>query len=318
MAGTFTHWMVAEEALDRHNRLSQKHPYFSTILGFNHFICLGAVGPDYPYLTELAGGFLKVHSWADRMHYENTGDFICYGVKNLVTLNGDAFKVCLAWLCGFTTHLVTDSFVHPVVKAIVGPYIFNSGEHRHCEMTQDSYIFHEIKGVELGYGDYVRLFKMCSDPNDKDKINSDLNYFWSETLKMSHPTASDRFDKINLDSWHEHFISRIDSAADPYPVFRHYADEKFLAYKKTKDITPEERQRFIDQVKLPGNKTGQFKKDAFDKAVNMVIDTWDLLFVDIKNNNPDGSTAYIKNWNLDTGVDKIRHIFGHKKGRTPV
>ena len=75
MAGTFTHWMVVEEALDKYNTLPQKSPYFSTILGLNHFVCLGAVGPDYPYLTELLGSYFKVHSWADRMHYENTGEF---------------------------------------------------------------------------------------------------------------------------------------------------------------------------------------------------------------------------------------------------
>jgi hypothetical protein len=182
MAGTFTHWMVVEEALDKYNRLPQKHPYFSAILERNHFVCLGAVGPDYPYLTELLSGFLKVHSWADRMHYENTGEFVRHGLKNLLSLKGDGFNVCLAWLCGFTTHLVTDSVIHPVVQAIVGPYIFNSGEHRHCELTQDSYIFHEIKGVELGYADYVGLFKMCSDLNDKDKIHPALGGFWAETL----------------------------------------------------------------------------------------------------------------------------------------
>jgi hypothetical protein len=127
MAGTFTHWMVVEEVLDRNNGLPQKHPYFSTILGLNHFVCLGAVGPDYPYLTELLANYLKIHSWADRMHYENSGDFVRNGIKNLLALEGDAFNTCLAWLCGFATHLVTDSVIHPVVQAIVGPYIFKSG-----------------------------------------------------------------------------------------------------------------------------------------------------------------------------------------------
>ena len=49
MAGTFTHWMVVEESLDRLNKLPVKHHYFPTILGNNHFVMLGAVGPDYPY-----------------------------------------------------------------------------------------------------------------------------------------------------------------------------------------------------------------------------------------------------------------------------
>ncbi|MGO9138757.1 MAG: zinc dependent phospholipase C family protein [Syntrophales bacterium] len=309
MAGTFTHWMVAEEALDKYEHLPEKHPYFSTILERNHFICLGAVGPDYPYLTELLSGFLKEHSWADRMHYENTGEFIRHGIRNLLDINGDAFNVCLAWLCGFTTHLVTDSVIHPVVQAIVGPYIFNSEEHRHCELTQDSYIFHDIKGVEIGYADYVGLFKMCSAPDDENKIHPDLGRLWAETLKATHPTATKWFDKVDPDSWHEHFLSKISSATDPMPIFRHFAEEKDLAYKKTNEITDEENQCFINQVKLPGDKTGEFKKDAFAKAVDAVIGAWSRLFVDIENKNPDGPAAYLKNWNLDTGVNEDQAYF---------
>jgi hypothetical protein len=306
MAGTFTHWMVVEEALDTYNALPQRSPYFSTILSLNHFVCLGAVGPDYPYLTEILGNYLKIHSWADRMHYENTGEFVRCGVRNLQSLNGDAFTFCLAWLCGFATHLVTDSVIHPVVNAIVGPYVFNKTDHRHCELTQDSYIFHEVKGIELNYAQYIGLFSMCSDPRDPNKINPYLGTFWTETLKASHPAAIQHFDKIDPDTWHRNFLSRIGSAAGPVPVFRHFEEEANLAYKKTTDITPEERQRFIDQVKLPGNKTGAFKTDAFNKAVSAVVDTWSRLFVDIKNGNPNGPVAYIRNWNLDTGINEDR------------
>ncbi len=309
MAGTFTHWMVAEEALDRYEKFQQKHHYFSTILGLNHFVCLGAVGPDYPYLTELLLKFLNEHSWANRMHYENTGDFIRNGIKNLPDVGAEGFDVCLAWLCGFATHLVTDSVIHPVVQAIVGPYIFNSGEHRHCELTQDSYIFHEVKGIELEYAEYVKLFKMCSDQRNKDKINPDLGQFWTKTLEASHPTAGKWFDRIDPDSWHQHFLSRIDSASDPAPVFRHFAEEQDLAYKKTTEITPGDMQRFVEVIRLPGNKTGEFKKDAFEKAINTVINTWGRLFVDIEGKNPDGPIDYIKNWNLDTGVDEDKQYF---------
>jgi hypothetical protein len=309
MAGTFTHWMVVEEALDRYNRLPKKSPYFSTILGLNHFVCLGAVGPDYPYLTELLGNYLKIHSWADRMHYENTGEFVRQGIRRLLALNGTAFNICLAWLCGFATHLVTDSVIHPVVQAIVGPYIFNKTEHRHCELTQDTYIFHEIKGIELNYAQYAGLFRMGTDPGDPGKINSYLGIFWAENLKASHPAATDHFDTIDPDAWHKNFLSTISSAAAPAPIFRHFGEEANLVYKRTNELTPEERRRFIDQVKLPGNRTGAFKTDAFSKAVSAVIDTWDHLFADIKNNNPDGSAVYIRNWNLDTGVNEDRQDF---------
>lgn len=310
MAGTFTHWMVVEEALDGYNKLPQKHPYFPTILGLNHFVCLGAVGPDYPYLTDLLDGFLKIHSWADRMHYESSGEFVRNGIRYLPSKGAEGFNVCLAWLCGFATHLTTDSVIHPVVQAIVGPYIFNSVEHRHCELTQDSYIFHEIKGIELEYAEYVRLFKMCSDPANPDKINPYLRNLWTETLKASHRGATtQQLDNIDPDSWHKNFVSRINSASDPVPVFRHFAEEENLAYKKTTELTPEERKRFIEEINLPGNKTGEFKKDAFYKAVDTVIQTWGRLFVDIENNTSTGTNIYIKNWNLDTGVNEDKQDF---------
>jgi len=308
MAGTFTHWMVAEEALGKYDRLSQKHHYFPTILFRKHFVCVGASGPDYPYLTDI---LLGKHSWADRMHYENTGDFICNGIRNLHGLNGEAFNTCLAWLCGFATHLVTDSVIHPVVQAIVGPYIFNQTDHRHCELTQDTFIFHEIKGLEIEYATYADLFRMCSDPpNASDKINANLKEFWFKTLKDTHPGATDKqVSNIDPDSWHKNFLSRISSAEDPIAIFRPIAEDEKLAYKKTAEITSGEWQRFVKQVNLPGKKTGEFKKNAFDYTVNKVIETWDRLFVDIENDNPDGPALYIKNWNLDTGVNEDNPYF---------
>lgn len=144
---------------------------------------------------------------------------------------------------------------------------------------------------------------MCSDPNDVDKIYPALYGFWAETLKASHPAATQWFDKIDPDSWHAHFLSRIGSAAEPIPVFRHIEEDLKLCYKKTNEITPEEWQLFVNQVNLPGNKKGEFKKDAFDKAVAAVVNTWGgHLFVDIENNKPDGPSTYIRNWDLDTGV----------------
>lgn len=312
MAGTFTHWMIVEEALDMYNRLpvSDKHRYSPIILGNNHFVTLGAVGPDYPYLSELANNLLKLHSWADRMHYENTGEFIKYGIANLLKLNKQDFEICLSWLCGYVAHLLADSIIHPVVNAVVGPYIFNSSEHRHCEMIQDSFIFQEVKGVELRYADYVDLIKMCSDIKDEERINSAIRDFWTETLRMSYPRGKEKFDKINPDDWHENFLSKISMVADlPIPVFRHLGEEKALVYKKSVDIDINEQRRFIDEIKLPGDKIGKFNEDAFGKAVGKVIEVWQKLLIDIEQKNLENCMSYIKNWNLDTGVNEDEIYF---------
>lgn len=310
MAGTFTHWMVVEEALDRYYKLPTKHKYFSVLLTNSHFATLGAVAPDYPYLSELAKNFLKHHSWADRMHYENMGEFIRIGIKNLSLLQKADFDVCLPWFCGYVTHMLADSIIHPVVNAIVGPYIFNSDEHRHCEMIQDSFIFQRVKGVEISYADYVALMLLCSEStNKKEKIHPAVGSYWTTTLKMSHPGGKDYFNTIEPDDWHEHFISTISTVADPLPVFRHVGEKANLVYKKTSNITIEERKKFISDVKLPGNKTGKFKEDAFDKTVATVLEVWQKLFADIEEKNADNSATYLKNWNFDTGVDEDKIYF---------
>jgi len=339
LAGTFTHWMIVEEALDKFNKLPDKHPYFPVILGNSHFVTLGAIGPDYPYLSELKNNLLKLHSWADRMHYENAGEFIKYGIANLIKLKEQNrqqdFEICLSWLCGYVTHLLADSIIHPVVNAIVGPYLFNSGEHRHCEMIQDTFIFHDVKKVELRYAapdddGYVGLIKMCSDLEDEDKINPAIRSFWAESLKMSHPGGKEKFDSIDPDDWHENFLSMINKAAEPLPVFRHVGQKRGLkynishmglikglghtirhmgqkinlVYKKRNEITQDEGGKFFEAINLPGNKIGRFKDDAFNKAVEKVIEVWQKLFVDIEQTNPENCASYIKNWNLDTGVDE--------------
>jgi hypothetical protein len=313
MAGTFTHWMIVEEALDKFNRLPDKHPYFPIILGNSHFVTLGAVGPDYPYLSELANNLLKLHSWADRMHYENTGEFIKHGISNLIKLkeqnNQQDFEVCLSWLCGYVTHLLADSIIHPVVNTTVGLYLFNSGEHRHCEMIHDTFIFYELKKVELRYADYVDLIKMCSDTENKYLINPAIKDFWTETLKISHPGGKNKFDKIDPDDWHENYLSIISMVSDSTPIFRHIGEVKHLFYKKVSDITVEEWKRFIDEIKLPGNKVGRFKEEVFNKAVEKVINVWQKLFIDIEQKNPDNCRSYIKNWNLGTGVDEDKLYF---------
>jgi len=309
--------MVVEEALATIDRLpdNEKHEYFSKILFNSHFVSLGAVGPDYPYLYEVIKEIIKVkhHSWADRMHYENIDRFVVNGIQNLQKLpESDLpqsdFNICLSWFCGFVTHLIVDTVIHPVVNAIVGPYIFNSDEHRHCEMTQDSFIFMKTKKCEIYYsapGDdgYLGILKMCHDPDDKDHLHPAVRNFWTSTLKMSHPGGVNHFDTIVPDEWHRSFISTIGSSSKPPYLFRHMEEDLHISYEETSDILAEDRRRFIDEIALPGDNVGKFKENAFDNAVAKVIYTWTHLFGDIKNNKSGNSLPYIKNWNLDLGVD---------------
>lgn len=246
MAGAFTHWMVIEEAVDK-----LPDGDYSTILEEKiNFVRIGAVGPDYPYMSELAGNFFKIHSWADRMHYENTLVFVKNGLSALFTLDrsGEMFKICLSWLCGYVSHLLTDAIIHPVVNANVGgTYIFTAHDHRICEMTQDAWIFFEQKGVDLSNAAYIKLLGDCSDPGDKDRIHPAIRSFWPAILKNAHPGGAAYFYKIDPDKWHEAYLSKLGTASDPIPFFRHIGEEEHLVYKTRSEIanTTEEKKMSV-------------------------------------------------------------------------
>ena len=47
--------------------------------------------------------------------------------------------------------------------------------------------------------------------------------------------------------------------------------------------------------------------------MSLTVDTWLHLFEDIERGNPEGVAAYIKDWNLDTGVDESQIDLWQKK-----
>ena len=75
------------------------------------------------------------------MHYERTGDMVKAGIEFIRGLSGEEKRKALAWLFGYTAHVITDATIHPVVELKVGPYAENKTDHRICEMNQDAYIF---------------------------------------------------------------------------------------------------------------------------------------------------------------------------------
>jgi len=305
MAGAYTHWMIIEEAIT-----SLPDGDFSIILGEKkNFVRIGAVGPDYPYLSELEGKWFKIHSWADRMHYENSLEFVKNGLLGLQSVNYDSekFKICMSWLCGYVSHLLTDAIIHPVVNANVGgTYIFTAHDHIICEMTQDAKIFHEIKGIDLSNAEYVRVLTDCSDPADSNRIHEAIRDFWPGILKATHPGAEKYFDKIDPDKWHRAYLSKLGMASDPIPLFRHVCEEESLAYKTNDELKgTEEEGKYFFEIKLPKRKApGKFREDAFNKAVDKVVEVWQEIFVDIKDKDISHCSNYLGNWNLDTGLDE--------------
>jgi hypothetical protein len=333
MPATFAHCLMAQDAIDRIQEEIKKDPnkgkrieYAQKIGEKNNFVIMGAAGPDYPYLTDiLTTSILQIsHTWANRMHYENTLLFVREGVNRLGAMDkgGDPFSIRLAWFCGFVSHVIADSYIHPVVNSVVGgPYIFTHSEHGKCELIQDVYIFKKITREDIvssnprgGNFGYLHFLEECSDPDDEDKnrVHPEIRVFWKELLEATHPNANEYFGDISPDKWHYNYKGRVNFVVDPGAIFRHVVGLTGRAYIKESEIPFPEREKYITKIRLPDKQTSDYDT-VFNKAVSLIVGTWLQLFEDIERGNPDEVAKYIKDWNLDTGVDESQIDLWRKK-----
>jgi hypothetical protein len=312
MPATFAHCLIAREAISKMG----DSPYAGVLKMKNNFVVMGATGPDYPYLTDvITYGVLHIgHNWSNRMHYENVVDFVDYGIKALAAMDrkSERFEICLAWFLGYFSHVIVDSFVHPVINCITGgPYIFTHVEHGHCELIQDAYIFKKLTGTEIisaaprdnTFG-YLNILDDCSDPNDTDRINPYVGAYWTDLLKKTHPYAAPYFKDINPDEWHKNYKARIDFVADGRSIFRHVLDianaPHYIAETK---IDRADRSKYIDSVPLPNRKENISYDLLFEKTVDLVAAKWQAILPII--DAPENTLPILaKDWNLDTGVDE--------------
>ena len=306
MPGTYAHLMMTEKALEwfRGNQdINEK--LRGSVLTHSHFVHLGSVGPDYPYLDIVQP---KQKLWADHMHYRHTGDVIKTMAEKLLDLFPQGFEkeefiIPFCWTLGYLSHVTGDLVVHPVVLNIVGPYVGHEIEHRHCEMIQDAFIYHLIRqGAEIEHSGLMKIIEICSKPGDKDKIHPILLVFWRDVLKTHFP--NDYQDhRPDIDQWHDQFEDWIGIAGRPLFVGRIVDPNHKYTYKRSYEITPKERESFLDRLPLPDGEFGTYERDVFPKAVGHVTDQWAFLSKGILIGNIDQFLSGITNCDLDTGRD---------------
>ena len=81
----------------------------TAVLDYFRFCELGAVSPDYPYL---AIAHPAACEWADRMHYQKTGEVVKAGVGLVRKLEDASRQKAFSWLLGYASHVVTDVTIH--------------------------------------------------------------------------------------------------------------------------------------------------------------------------------------------------------------
>lgn len=306
MPAAFAHMIAANQAkfrLEKNNKLIKKALNMSP-----QWLQAGTVGPDYPYLHHALTSHDASDSWADLLHYKKTGDVVRAGVEIMreryaIEKSKKDFLRALAWLFGYASHVIMDASVHPVVRAIVGEYDANKTEHRVCEMYMDSYIFKEIKQIELTNSEWADYLRHISDPRTKG-MDSSVSSLWHEMLKTTYPQeyAANRPD---IDGWQKEYVKKLDMADTKLILFRHAAAEGGLLYIESTEIPPDAMKKYIETAKTPvPNKFGTLTihfKQVFDFGVKNVMSFWTEM-ADIIEGTGDPLFAQLPNWNLDKGT----------------
>jgi hypothetical protein len=267
-----------------------------SLLDYFRFCELGAVSPDYPYLDIARPDSCQ---WADRMHYEKTGDMIKTGINLIRKLDGISQQKALSWLLGYTSHVITDVTIHPVIELKVGEYQKNKDKHRICEMHQDAYIFQRLNLGEVGLAEHLDSgIWGCCDKPDSGKLDPAISSTWQSMLETCYLNSYQTKPPL-IDNWHGGFKFVVDKAEEGNrlpPFARHVAVNVGLTYPAVADL---------DYQYLRGLMTplGSMDYDQiFDRAMTNVLNVW-LSAADAVFRNDSAYLTAINNWNLDTGKD---------------
>ena len=267
-----------------------------SVLDYFRFCELGAVSPDYPYL-DIAHP--NACHWADRMHYQRTGDMIKAGIQLIRRLDALPRRKAFSWLLGYTSHVVTDTTIHPVVELKVGEYQKNKSKHRICEMHQDAYIFQRLNLGEIGLAEHLDSgIWGCCDKPDSGKLDPVITSTWQSMLETCYASAY-HTDPPVIDNWHGSFKCVVDKAEEGNalpPFARHVAVNIGLTYPAVADLDTQ----YLEGLKTP---LGPMNYDQiFDRAMQNVLIAWSYIADAVFKNNNIYQTAAV-DWNLDTGRD---------------
>lgn len=302
MPGGYAHITLINQMRERVDARADVPVNVKIALGdYLGFCELGGVSPDFPYLDVLDN---NAASWADNMHWHNTGATIQAGVRRVIAMTGAEQTKCLAWLMGYSAHVTADVTIHPIVELKVGKYEDHKTEHRICEMHQDAFIFQRLNLSKIGLSEHLDRehngIMSCHHPEDVKRMDASVHALWDGMLHDVHPGAYAQTPP-QIDRWHACFGPRVDiiEEGSALPAFaRHVAVDAGLTYPEPTEVDNDE---FINQLKTP---EGLLDYDIiFDRARDNVATVWSWIGHDVQNGGIDQSNA-IGQWNLDTGRDE--------------
>jgi hypothetical protein len=280
MAGGFAHITLVDtlcmdgDILDGISNLTPAMKHALSV--YLNFVELGSVSPDYPYLTLFDNNSA---GWANVMHYYKTLDFVRIAIPLIYKMDyrqNDTMK-CIAWIFGYTAHVVTDLVIHPIVNLKVGSYEQNKREHRLCEMNQDVYIFHDVNKREITQAEYIKDagIKSCYQKGNKKNLDQTVAYLWKQCLPVVtgtdftfKPSLEKPTKAPNPNQWHKNYISMIDGIAEEGgklpPLIKQIVEDEGVVYPALKNLD----RSYIDSLSTTeGNMS---YKDIFQRTQEKV------------------------------------------------
>jgi len=308
MPGTYTHLTLAQLLTAGKTVRNMKLPKEArdSLLDYTRFCNMGAISPDYPYLSLLSDSKMAEH-WANSMHHKygtlTAGNILHIGIDYLRKLAGEERQKCLAWFLGYTSHVTADVTCHPVTNLLVGDYeADNQSAHRISEMHQDVYIFQTRVNGDVRKSEVIKnVVGSCADTADKHKIDPHIEKMWRHLLSKAFPEIFADF-KLDIHGWHRAVQVFLDDIAEEISVIpsrhiRNFFYKEGIAYPRFNEI---DQEKYIKNLKTP--KGSKSFDQIFDYTRRKIVRVWKLISDGIFL----GGEAYkekLKIWNLDTGQE---------------
>jgi hypothetical protein len=302
MAGPYAHITLVNQLRDSgdlDSLFSETPAALAALWEFFPYCELGSVSPDYP---NLASDAERAGEWADAMHYRRTGEMVRLGIEQVRAYRGDGKGKLLAWLLGYSAHVVADATIHPIVRCKVGDYFENKRQHRVCEVNQDAHIFRRMGVGEIGASACLNgRLTACGSPIHRGLLDPDIAHLWDAMLHGVHPELY-AANPPDIHAWQEGFCAMVAAGRSAglhlFPLARVIATRNDLSYPAHEGADRES----IDQLTVPAGATLGY--DAiFDKAMGHVAAVWGVVARGVLTDDAE-YRSLLREWNLDTGEDE--------------
>lgn len=293
MSGAYTHLTIANDARALARKIGLRRTTLAAIGTHLKYVELGAVSPDYPYLSIKR----SQTRWADTMHYTNTASFLRAAVASVYSSSPEQQPKQIAWLLGFASHVITDMTIHPVIELKVGPYVGNETAHRVCEMHQDAHIFPRLNVGSAALTQHLKTgIATCNATDASDALDPAIERVWVDALVATYPDEA-ASDAPKPSSWHRGFrraLSLVSDVNHLFPLARHVGISCGLTYPRLAEVD----KQYTTSLATP---EGPMDLDhLYERARSNVLEMWKGLDAALVHGRSDELDA-LEDWNLDTG-----------------